>query len=107
MAKYYGVIGFTTSIETVPGIWEDQIIEKTYRGDILQNNRKWQTQQDGAKINDNLQIDNLISILADAYAYQNIPHIKYITWLGNKWKILKAEINRPRIIFTIGEVYNA
>lgn len=105
MAKYFGAIGFTTSVETVPGVWDDQIVEKTYRGDILQNIRRWQEGND--QINDNFRVNNRISLLADTYLYENIPAIKYIIWMGTKWKVSSATINRPRIIFEIGDVYNA
>lgn len=107
MAKFSGVIGFTTSVETVPGVWDDEIVERHYRGDILRNNRKWQFWREGEKVNDNFEIDNQISVLSDTYLYQNIPSIKYILWLGVKWKVSSVDINRPRVIITIGDVYNA
>lgn len=109
MAKFSGVIAFATSVEVTPGVWDDQIVERHYRGDILQNTRRWDiiTRQSGQQINDDFKVSNLISVLADTYCYHNIPNIKYITWLGVKWKVTKADVDRPRIIFTIGDVYNA
>ena len=45
MAKFYGVIGYAIQVETVPGVWEDQIIERNYRGDVLQNMNRWQSSE--------------------------------------------------------------
>jgi len=42
MAKYYGVIGYAIQKETAPGVWEDTIIEKNYRGDVILNQQRWQ-----------------------------------------------------------------
>ena len=41
MSKFFGAIGYITQKEISPGIWNDDVVEKNYRGDILQNIRKW------------------------------------------------------------------
>jgi len=103
MAKFYGVIGYAIQAETVPGVWTDQIIERNYRGDVLQNLNRWQVSD---QVNDNFTIDNKLSIISDPFAYENFQHIKYINWMGTNWKVTKVEILRPRLILTIGGVYN-
>jgi hypothetical protein len=103
MAKFYGVIGYAIQVETVPGVWEDQIIERNYRGDVLQNMNRWQSSE---QVNDNFAIDNKLSIISDPFAYENFQHIKYIRWMGANWKVTKVEILRPRLILTTGGVYN-
>jgi hypothetical protein len=103
MAKFYGVIGYAIQIETVPGVWDDQIIERNYRGDVLQNMNRWQSSE---QVNDNFAIDNKLSIISDPFAYENFQHIKYIRWMGANWKVTKVEILRPRLILTTGGVYN-
>jgi hypothetical protein len=103
MAKFYGVIGYAIQVETVPGVWEDQIIERNYRGDVLQNMNRWQSSE---QVNDNFTIDNKLSIISDPFAYENFQHIKYIRWMGANWKVTKVEILRPRLILTTGGVYN-
>lgn len=103
MAKFYGVIGYAIQKETAPGVWEDEIIEKNYRGDVGLNQFRW---QNGDKINDDLNIDNSISIIADEYAYNTYGYMKYIIWHGQKWKIQSLAINRPRIVIQIGGLYN-
>lgn len=103
MAKFYGAIGYAIQGETVPGVWIDQIIEKNYRGDVILNQERWQPSE-GA--NDNLNLDNSISIIADEFAYGNAVSMRYIVWRGQKWKIQSLAISRPRIILQIGGVYN-
>lgn len=104
MAKFYGEIGFSTTSETAPGVFTETVIEKRYSGDVLQNTRRWEA---GEGLNDNLNISNMLSIVANSFAYQNIYAMKYIRWMGVLWKITKVEIQRPRLILTIGGVYHA
>ena len=101
--KFYGAIGYTKTIETAPGVWRPQTTERNYRGDVILNQERHQP-SDGA--NDNLNLDNSISIIADEYAYKNAGYITYIVWHGVKWKIQSIAINRPRIVLQIGGVYN-
>ena len=103
MAKFYGVIGYAIQVETDPGVWEDQVIERNYRGDVLQNMNRWQSSE---QVNDDFVIDNKLSIISDPFAYENFQHIKYIRWMGANWKVTKVEILRPRLILTTGGVYN-
>lgn len=105
MAKFYGKIGFsnTTESTTSPGVWKDQIIEKEYYGDITKDFRNWQSND---KINSDISISNVISIIADDYAYSNLYAMKYVEWLGATWKIESVEIQSPRLILSLGGVYN-
>lgn len=103
MAKFHGAIGYALLEESSPGVWIDTIIEKNYRGDIVLDQRRFQSSEN---LNDNINIDNSISILADAYAYENLGFMKYIVWNNVAWKIQSFSINRPRIVLQIGGVYN-
>lgn len=103
MAKFYGKIGYAESKETALDVWQDVITERMYTGDVQRNTRRW---EGGEGLNDNLNISNLISIVADAFAYQNFHSIRYIEWMGSKWKVTNVEVQRPRLILTIGGVYN-
>lgn len=103
MSKYYGTIGYAKTIETTPGVWEETIIEKNYKGDVLRNARRYESAD---KLNDNININNQISIIADSYAYENFFSMRYITWFGSKWKITNIEVQRPRLLLTIGGIYN-
>lgn len=102
--KYYGKIGFGfANVETAPGVFDTEIVEKTYRGDVLRNSKRFETSE---YRNDDLNISNEFSIVADAFAYQNFQSIRYITYMGAKWKVNNVEVRHPRLILTVGGVYN-
>lgn len=103
MAKYYGVIGYAATVQTEPGIYEEQIIETEYMGDVLRNTRRL---REGSKINDDITISNQISIIADPYASNNFHAMRYVTFMGAKWKISDVEVQYPRLILTLGGLYN-
>jgi len=103
MAKFYGVVGYAETKETTPGVWTETITERKYRGDITRNARRL---EGTSQVNDNITINNTISICADAYAYQNFFAIRYVEWMGANWKVTNVEVQRPRLILTIGGVYN-
>ena len=103
MAKFYGKIGFAETVETAPGVWTPSITERNYSGDVIRNTRRWQS---GESLNDNLVINNTISILSDPYAIQNFHAMLYVEWMGSTWKITNVEVQRPRLVLTIGGVYN-
>jgi len=105
MSRFFGPIGFVTS-EEIPegsGIWVDVATEKNYRGEISRNTKRWDTSQN---LNDNLNISNTISIVADPYISNNLFAIRYVKWLGSYWKVTSAEVQTPRIILSLGGVYN-
>lgn len=104
MAKFYGVVGYTETIETRPGVWEPKVTERAYYGDVLKNTRRLQS---GESVNDNIVVTNNISIVADAYALQHFYSISYIEWMGAKWKVSEVDaLNMPRLILTLGGLYN-
>lgn len=104
MAKFYGPIGYGVTSETAPGVWTDTIIERNYRGDVLQNYRKV---SQGESINDNIDVSNRLSIISDPFAMQHFHAIKYVKWMGAAWKVTTVDASqRPRLILTIGGVYN-
>lgn len=103
MAKFHGIIGYVQTEETAPGVYNEVVTERTYTGDILRNNRRWENSE---RLNDNLVINNQFSIVADAFAYENFQNIRYIQWMGTSWKVNSIEIQRPRLILTVGGVYN-
>lgn len=103
MAKYCGMIGFSQTVETAPGVWTEQIVEKEYYGDVLQNNRRWQNSEG---LNQDLMISNRLSLVANDFASQNLPFIKYAVWNGNKFSVTSVEYSYPRFILSLGGVYN-
>jgi len=101
MARFHGLIGFATQVETAPGVWTEVIEEHEYRGDVIRNTKFWEK---GVNLNDDLAIDNKFSIVADPYAYGNLKTMRYVKWLGTSWKITNFQIDRPRIILTVSAV---
>lgn len=104
MAKWFGVIGYAAVVEISPGVYSDEPIERNYSGDVNRNTSRWSASSD--KVNDDLDINNQFSILADPFAYQNFHSMKYIEYMGTKWKITGVEVQYPRLILTVGGVYN-
>lgn len=103
MAKWYGVIGYEETLETRPGVWMNQITERNYYGDVIRNSRRLQTAN---QLNDNINISNEISIVADPYANQNFHAMRYVEFMGTKWKIENITVQYPRLILSLGGVYN-
>lgn len=105
MARYAGKIGFAKTVEDPerPGVWTDEIVERTYFGDVNRHARRY---QNTGQVNDNLVLSNEISIVADLFASDNYHLIRYAEFKGAKWKVTNIEIQSPRLILTLGEVYN-
>ena len=103
MAKWFGAIGFAETVETSPGVWQEQITEVNYYGDVMRNSRNLQTTD---QLNDNVNIANQISIVADPFANQHFHNMRYAAYMGAKWKVTTVEVQRPRLILTIGGLYN-
>lgn len=103
MAKFHGQVGYVKTEETAPGVYEEVITEKEYKGDILRNVRRWEA---GENLNPDFTINNRFSIVADAYAYENFPYIRYLKWGDIKWQVGSVEIDRPRLILSVRGVYN-
>lgn len=103
MAKFYGTIGFSKTEETSPGVWQEKITEKNYYGDILQFTHQW---QNGEHLNDDINVNNKISIVADSFAFENFGFMRYVYWMSAKWKITNIDVQYPRLILTIGGIYN-
>ena len=104
MSKWCGKIGYTTGTREIePGILSEDPIEKEYFGDMTSDRRK---RQNSGEINDNINISNVISIVADPFAFENCSSMVYAEIMGAKWKITDVEVQYPRLILTIGGVYN-
>ncbi len=103
MAKFYGAIGYAVTEETKPGVWMEKITERMYYGDLTRNTRKLQSTD---QLNDNINVANEISIVADPFANENFHSMKYVEFMGAKWKITSIEVQYPRLILTVGGVYN-
>lgn len=102
MARFYGEIGFADTVETTPGIAEDAIIEKKFRGSVLRDGVR---SIQGDHINPDPALSNSISIVASKYAFANLKNMRYIRFEGENWKIDTVTVEKPRLIIGMGDVY--
>lgn len=103
MTKWHGYIGFGITKETSLDVYESIIEDHSYSGDVLRNYRKTESTN---KVNDNINLSVQISVVANPFIFQHLGEIKYITYMGNKWKVTSADIQPPRIILEVGGIYN-
>lgn len=105
MAKFYGEIGYGESGESPPdsGVWVDTILEFPYFGDVIRNTRKL---ENGESLNNDISVGNSISVIADQYAFEHFFNIKYVRWAGTLWTVTSVEVKSPRLILSLGSVYN-
>ncbi len=103
--RWHGRIGFVITVqdEIKPSKWVEKAIEKQYYGDILKNNFRWES---GSSVNDDINISNRISVIADNYMTSNLQCMKYIEISGAFWKINSIDIQAPRLILEIGGIWN-
>lgn len=103
MNQFVGVIGYANQVETSPGIWRDQISEISVRGTILKNIRRWNEQESAT---DNLTLQSRFSVIAPPKLVATAATMRYITVDGHSWEVTSFEIEHPRIVISIGGIYN-
>ena len=105
MAKWFGKVGYisTEEVETSPGVWKAVPIEREYYGDLILNHKRF---EQASQINDNLILQNEISIVADPYAVQHFHEIRYVTIGDSIWKVTAVDVQYPRLVLSVGGVYN-
>lgn len=103
--RYSGKIGYGESVENPPGSgkWVHSITEKPYSGNVIRNTRSLEA---GQGANDDISVGNTISVVADQYAVSHFSKIKYIMWNGSPWTVTSVEVQHPRLILSLGSVYN-
>lgn len=104
MPKFYGKVGYVETLETAPSVWTEVKTERNYYGEIIENRASWIHAQE--QVNDNLNISNRISILCDPYIMEHFSAIKYVELFGALWKVTSVQVQYPRLILSIGGVYN-
>lgn len=105
MTRFFGPIGYAESVETPPdsGVWVDNVTESFYYGDVIRDTRRLET---GENLNDDIKVNNSISIIADEYANKHFFKIKYVMWQGVLWTVTNVEVRSPRLVLSLGSVYN-
>jgi hypothetical protein len=103
MTRFSGKVGYGETVETAPGVHEDVITEFTYFGEVVRNSLKF---REGESVNNDLSVSNSISIVADAYANAHFFAIRYVEWAGALWSVVDVQVQRPRLLLSLGGVYN-
>lgn len=103
MAKFYGAIGYISDEVGGVDVIVEKPIERMYKGDLIKNNRRLNSSEE---LNDNVTISNQISILADPYANNHMHDMRYVKWRGTAWKVVSIDVQPPRLLLTLGGVYN-
>lgn len=101
--RFCGEVGYAPTEIDDYGVATARIVKRNYFGDVLELTSRW---KDTEHLNDDITVSHRISILADPYAIENFPYIKYVTWLGTRWKVSSAKVEYPRLILSLGGVYN-
>lgn len=105
MAKFYGIVGFMTPKDNGNGVWADEIVEQKYFGDIVKSQYGYSYQSSG-NLNDDITVSNDISIIADSFANEHYSAIRFVELNGTRWKVTSVSMQYPRLVLSIGGVYN-
>lgn len=103
MTRFSGKVGYGVTVETSPGVHEDQIVEFPYFGDVVRPSLRF---REGQSVNNDLSVGNSISVVADAYANEHFFAIRYVEWAGALWTVEEVEVQSPRLLLRLGGVYN-
>lgn len=104
MARWYGKVGYSELVETSPGVWTPQDTVREYYGDVIRNTTRWAVNSDST--NDDLTVNSQISIVADPFATNKFHSMKWIEFMGAKWKVNSVDPQPPRLLLTLGGVWN-
>jgi len=98
-----GVIGYGIPTKIRPGVVEDVIVEKKFRGETVRPPSSGPDET--AKVNDDLHVGVTISVVATAYHNTHVHLLRYISWQGQLWKVSNVEVQHPRLIMRLGGLY--
>ena len=104
--RFAGKIGYVRTVrdQIDDDIWKTETVEKLVYGDVLRDTRN---NEKSNYINVNFTISHQFSIVADDYAYHNLQYIKYVEYLGVKWRVTSVDaLPRPRLVLSVNGVYN-
>lgn len=103
MNKWYGKVGYVETAEIEPGVWDEKETVLEYYGELVKKSSKFRVSGD---VNDDRDVSVELSIVADPYAENHFHSIRYVIFGGVKWKVNTVEPQRPRLILSLGGVYN-
>lgn len=106
MPRFYGKIGFLKSEDeslSRPSRYIPTMEERYYTGELFKNTAR---QQIADKPVDDFNINNDISIVADAYALNHFSSIKYVEFMGALWEVQSVTVEHPRLRISFGGLYH-
>ena len=104
MARFHDKVGFLIPIDDQnTGISTNRVVERPYYGSVIEHTRRWESSE---HTNDDLNITNQIEITANDYAFKHMSSIAYVRFMGSYWKVVSIRVNAPRIILSLGGVWN-
>lgn len=105
MTRFFGKIGYgsSVSVEGSPGVYDYLVTERSYYGDLT---RISVDTDRGEKVNGDISLGNVVSLIVDTYANEHLDEIKYVTWRGTRWEVKTVEVSGPRLLLRLGGVYN-
>lgn len=103
MAKFFGEVGYAETYEKSPGDWDERIVARNHFGDVIRNTRRLQSSD---RANDDINVSVQISIVSNPYSDMHFHSIRYVKFMGAKWKVTDVDPQPPRLILTLGGVYN-
>ena len=101
--RYSGEIGYFETVETKPGLFEETIVFKPAKGDVLRNIKR---DSSSSTVNEKIAVNNSISIVADPYAREHFFNIACAKWQGALWKVSSVDVQYPRLVLELGGPYN-
>lgn len=100
--KWFGEIGYFEETENVDGVTTNTFQTQQYYGDIIKN---YKTNTDAGTVNEDFDVNNRISVVADPYLIGHFHRIAWITFMDVKFKVHSVELQYPRLIVSLGGVY--
>ena len=102
MARFLDKVGFAPEAELVDDVWTASIVERPYKGEVLEETRSLEPSE---KVEDNIRLQNRIRIIGDAFALQNFSNIRYVLLHGTRWTVNTVSVERPTLLLSLGGVY--
>lgn len=103
--KFSGKAGFRIDdVEIEPGVYKPQVVVKAIKGSVVSNS--YQHQNSDKSTIDNVRITNQLSIVANQFLNKHITNLMYVEFQGVKWKVESFDIQPPRVVVSLGGVYN-
>lgn len=106
--RFYGNVVYVEQVEREdrPGVMVDKPTVRTVKGNVKKNFYRWKNNPNQSTL-DAENVSHIIEIVADPYAINHFGSMRYIEWLGQKWKIESVDASSlPQLTIYVGGLYN-